>query len=158
MKKLTVVVLALGFVAMAPAPQEEPVYPLDFDKWDDVAKKAWEKGVDAATQELKDEAAKRLEAAAKALRQTAAGGVEVQEAKKVVIEAMDAGYTADEYKNLGQWIKAKHAEGLKGKALADAIHGEQAKRKAAKAGGGGGGKPGEAKPDTGGKSGKGKGK
>lgn len=56
--KRPLIVLACAFVAFAPAPQEEPLFPDGFDKLDDVAKRAWEKGVDAATKELKDEAAK----------------------------------------------------------------------------------------------------
>lgn len=139
------------FALIGFAPQDDKEYPLDFDKWDDVAQKAWEKGVEAATAELKDEAAKRLEAAAKALRGAAVGGVDAQEAKKIVVEGMDAGFTADDYKNLGQWVKAKHAEGLKGKALADAIHGEVGNKKAEKHGGKPEEKPKPGKPDRPGK-------
>lgn len=129
--------LVLPLFALIGFTYQDPLeYPLDFDKWDDVAKKAWEKGVEAATDELKEEAAKRLEAAAKALRGASAAGVDPAEAKKIVVEGMDAGFTTDDYKNLGQWVKAKHKEGLKGKALSDAIHDELGKRKAEKHGGG----------------------
>lgn len=132
MQRALILLACAGFVAFSPARQDEPLFPDGFDKLDDVAKRAWEKGVDAATKELKDEAAKRLEAAARALRGAAAAGMDPQEAKVVVVAGMDAGFAEEDYKNFGQWVKAQHGKGLKGKALADAIHGEMANRKTAK--------------------------
>jgi hypothetical protein len=151
-------VLALGF-----APQDdEKIFPEDWDTLDAVGKRSWEAGVNAATQELKDEAARRLEAAARALRRTVACGVEPKEAKLIVIEGMNCGYTDQDYNNLGLWVKAQTEKGLRGKALADAIHAEQARRGMGKPGGHEG-RPGEGKGKPGasedkGPPGKGKGK
>lgn len=130
--KRSIVVAFCGLLMLGLGPQDKDPLPEGFDGWDGATQRAWTKGVDAATKELKKEAAKRLNAAARALRESAAAGVDAQEAKKAVLEGMDAGFNAEEFKNLGQWVKAQRRSGLKGKELAGAIHGELAKRKAAK--------------------------
>lgn len=90
------------------------------------------KELDAAKERLRRHSDERLKAAERAMDAVTTGGVSVADAEDIISTGIDSGLEPDDFDQLGKYVGELHSRGLKGTALADAIHVRIRERKLAR--------------------------
>jgi hypothetical protein len=104
-----------------PAKKERP-RPAAWDRWNEEQRQRWTRRMERAREAVRRQEQARLNAAINAMEQTAAEGVPVEEAEQMARTGLDEGLQPDEFENLGQFVKSRVQQGLRGQELADAVH------------------------------------
>ncbi len=101
---------------------EERPRPAAWDRWSEERRRQWTERMDRAREAVRKREQTRLNAAVMAMERAAAEGVPIDQAERMAVTGLDEGLPPEEFDNLGRFVRNRVQQGLRGEALADAIH------------------------------------
>ena len=104
-------------------------FPPGWESWDNAKRKQWEHGLNRAKNAIRKRAEARLNAALRALEMAARKGVPLHHAEETAKAGLKQGLGPFDFEPLGKFVVERVKAGVKGEALAKAVHQEINRRR-----------------------------